>query len=401
MRMKNIIILLLLVVFILPISAKRHPEVKAWNPEKLANAKKNIRRSEFRSAYDELIKEAEKEMRKDAYSVVDKKATAPSGDKHDYLSLSPYWWPNPDTPDGLPYIRKDGERNPETTELDATPKSRMIVGTVNLALAWYFSNDYKYADKAVELVDTWFLDKKTKMNPNLDYAQYIPGRSEGRGVGIIDTYSFVHLVDAIELLYESKSLSKKQYAGLKEWFGEFVDWLQTSKNGQEENAALNNHGLAYDVQLTALAIFAEKEEVYKNTLNSFAEKRLFKQIEPDGKQPLELERTLSYSYTRFNLIHMMDMAELGQRVGIDIINQKSEDGRSIAKALDFAVSYIGKEAEWKSQYQQLRDWDKMEAEVAWLLRRMSILTGDKSYEQKRMELNKNSSTDIEVLTYSL
>ena len=41
-------------------------------------------------------------------NVVDgKKLVAPSGDKHDYISVGTYWWPNPDTSDGLPYIRRD------------------------------------------------------------------------------------------------------------------------------------------------------------------------------------------------------------------------------------------------------------------------------------------------------
>lgn len=400
MKKNKFLFILLSVIFILPVSAQQIPPVKAWNPEKMANVKNNIRRSEFRSAYDALLEEADKELRKkDTYTVMNKKMMPPSGDKHDYLSLGPYWWPNPDTPDGLPYIRKDGERNPETNDLDARVKSRMINSVVTLALGWYFSNNYDYADKAVEVLDTWFLDPKTKMNPNLNFAQFIPGRKDGRGAGIIDTYGFVNLVDAIELLYSSKSLSNKQYNGLKEWFGEFVIWLQESDNGKDENRAKNNHGLAYDVQLTALAIFADKKDVYEKVLKEFPEKRLFAQIEPDGRQPEELTRTLSYSYTRFNLIHMMDMAELGQRVGIDIINAKSPDGRSIGKALEYASSYIGKQNEW--QYEQLKDWDKMEAEVAWLLRRMSVLTNDKSYEEQRLKDNVNSNTDREVLLYSL
>ena len=47
------------------------------------------------------------------YTVMHKKQVPPSGDKHDYMSIGSYWWPDPSKPNGLPYIRKDGERNPE------------------------------------------------------------------------------------------------------------------------------------------------------------------------------------------------------------------------------------------------------------------------------------------------
>lgn len=38
----------------------------------------------------------------------------PSGNIHDYASVSRYRWANPDTPDGLPWVRRDGELNPDT-----------------------------------------------------------------------------------------------------------------------------------------------------------------------------------------------------------------------------------------------------------------------------------------------
>src|SRR5438034_4836905 len=44
---------------------------------------------------------------------VQKDATPTSGDKHDYMSQAPYFWPNPDATHHLPYIRRDGERNAE------------------------------------------------------------------------------------------------------------------------------------------------------------------------------------------------------------------------------------------------------------------------------------------------
>ena len=64
-------------------------------------------------ALENLRKTADKALKNDAYSVTHKKITPPSGDAHDYLSYSRYWWPDPEKPDGLPYIRKDGVVNRE------------------------------------------------------------------------------------------------------------------------------------------------------------------------------------------------------------------------------------------------------------------------------------------------
>lgn len=386
-------------MFVSVTQAQKVPATKAWDPAKLSKVRSEIRDAKYAEAYEALIKAADKELKKEPFSVMDKEMVPPSGDKHDYLSMGPYWWPNPDTPDGLPYIRKDGQRNPEINKLDAQPKSRMISHTVTFALAWYFSKDMKYADKAALLLDTWFLDPKTRMNPNLEYAQFIPGRSEGRGIGIIDTYDFVHLVDAIELVNGSGALSKKQYEGLKKWFSDFETWLVESKNGQDESKERNNHGLAYDVQLAAIAMFTGNKDLYTKVLNEFPAKRIYTQVEPDGSQPLELARTLAYSYSRFNIKHMLDMSELGRRAGINLLDSVSEDGRSIEKAVDFLLPYIGKEDEWP--YLQIKDWDKIDAEMGWLLRRMAIMTGDMKYEELRKEFNFNSLKDRENLLFSL
>lgn len=141
---------------------------------------------------------------------------------------------------------------------------------------------------------------------------------------------------------------------MKEWFTQFVEWIQTSPVAAEENAAKNNHGLAYDVQLTAYALYIGNKELAIQILKEFPAKRLFSQIEPDGKQPLELERTTAFGYTLFNLTHMLDMSFIGATEGIDIYNAASEDGRSITAALKFTIPYIGKpQSEWP--YQQSKN----------------------------------------------
>ena len=151
---------------------------------------------------DELIKTSEEIIRSDRrYTIVDKKADTPSGDKHDYISMGPYWWPNPDTPDGLPYIRKDGEVNPESREdyTDQAVISETNKDVFNLAMTYFFTKDDKYVVKASEILRTFYVDEKTRMNPNLKYAQFVPGMNEGRCFGIIESSSLVKMMEAVSL----------------------------------------------------------------------------------------------------------------------------------------------------------------------------------------------------------
>src|SRR5207302_521491 len=71
----------------------------------------------LRSQLATLRKFADDALTAGPWAVTDKTQVPPSGDKHDYLSQAPYWWPNPNTPDGCPYIRKDGQRNPDVDKI--------------------------------------------------------------------------------------------------------------------------------------------------------------------------------------------------------------------------------------------------------------------------------------------
>ncbi len=61
-----------------------------------------------------------------------------------------------------------------------------------LGAAHKITADDRYVIKAAQLLKVFFLDLKTRMNPNLQFAQAIPGVSFGRGIGIIDT---LHLIE--------------------------------------------------------------------------------------------------------------------------------------------------------------------------------------------------------------
>jgi hypothetical protein len=327
-------------------------------------------------------------------SVVYKNATPPSGDKHDYMSQAPYFWPNPNTPNGLPYIRRDGERNPEINKIqDHEALDRLESAVSVLSLAYYIKEDEAYAARATRLLRTWFVDPATRMNPNLQYAQFIPGVNTGRGIGLIETRGLTDIVDAIGLLAGSKSWTASDQKGLEEWFAEFFKWMQESKNGREENAAKNNHGTYYDVQAMSFALFLNQKDLARQIAETAKQKRIALQIEPDGRQPLELERTKAWSYSNMNLGGLLVLARLAENVQVDLWTYRATDGRGIRSAIEFLYPYAIENRPWK--YQEIDGFEASRFFPA--MRQAAVHFQDREFQAMASKIPAPASQDRERL----
>ena len=326
------------------------PRVFCLSPQALAQAKARAAAKDeaLTPALEKRRKEAKSAMKAGPFSVVDNDLVPPSGDKHDYISFGPYWWPDPAKKDGLPYIRRDGEEYPgsQSGGSDSPALGKMTSAVYTLSLAYYLLGDEAYAKHATELLRAWFLDPATKMNPHLEYGQGIPGRVEGRATGIIDTVGLTHVVDAVGLLRGSRNWQDQDQAGMVAWFTAYLEWLRTSKHGREESAAKNNHGTWYDAQVAAFALFTGQDQVAREVIEVSQKKRITRHVEPDGRQPAELARTKPFGYSTFNLQALFTLATLGQTVNVDLWRYETEDGRSLRKALDFLADYADPEKAW-------------------------------------------------------
>ena len=147
---------------------------------------------------DALRAKADEMMKREPSAVTKRRLKAISGNPHDYMSMGIYWWPNPDTPDGLPYVRRDGIGNPEAS--DSNNFSVMLTQVEICTLAAFYFDDDRYAERAVEALYTWYINPETYMTPHARYAQAIPGICDGRGVGLIDFRESYRLMDSVRLL---------------------------------------------------------------------------------------------------------------------------------------------------------------------------------------------------------
>lgn len=324
------------------------PIVFTLNADALAYNKSRIAANDpaVLPAYQQLLKEAAEALEFGPVSVMEKVNLPPSGDKHDYMSLAPYYWPDPTKADGLPYIRKDGQTTPEVKDYKDKEYMPKLCAEVNtLALAYYFSGDKLYAAHASKLVRVWFLDTATRMNPNLNFGQAMKGHNTGRGAGLIDTRHFVKLIDALGLLQASNEFTNADKQGMQQWFSGFLDWMQTSKNGLEELEAKNNHGAWYDAQRLAMALYIGDEQQAKSIALNAAD-RLDKQMDEAGRFPKEMERTISLHYTSFVMHAFFNIAHMSEKAGVDFWNLTTPSGKSLQKAFAELRPYLIKEKAW-------------------------------------------------------
>lgn len=278
--------------------------------------------------------------------LTDAVAAQSEGGPHDYYSNGDYWWPNPDTADGLPYIRRDGESNPGNFDSHRIFMRSMRTHVANLAAAYKINGEEAYALKAVQLLRAFFLDEATRMNPHLLYAQAIPGICPGRGIGIIDTLHLIDVPMAIEALRPSISMTDEIYSGLKKWFADYLTWMSTHENGIEEMNADNNHGVCWFVQAAAFARFTGNEEMLQFCRQRYKESLLPEQMAPDGSFPRELARTKPYGYAIFVLDNMVTLCHLLSTPEDNLWTYELQDGRGISKGLSYLFPFLENKALW-------------------------------------------------------
>ncbi len=337
------------------------PQLFVLDSKLLTTAKNRLQSNDpaILPAFNRLIREADRALGSEAFTVVQKNSTPPSGNKHDYMSIAPYWWPNANTPNGLPYVRRDGEVNPERDpSSDRKKLNYMIQGVKTLSLGYFFTGREQYAAQATKLLQIWFLDPATQMNPHLRYAQAIPGLNQGRGAGIVETHNLPQLIDAVGMLKESKSWNQSSQRALQDWFSAYLTWLLESSEGRREARAQNNHGSWYDVQVASYALFTGKNELAEKVLNEFPRKRIAEQLQPDGRQPFELQRTQAWAYSLFNLEALFDAASIADKLSMDLWNYQTPDKRGIRNALDWLLPFAIGEKSWSHQPISAREPEK-------------------------------------------
>ncbi len=360
------------------VAQEQEPNVFTFHGRDLVLVKQRIEAGEEAAvaALDKLKRKAERRLKEGPYSVTFNDHVPPSGDKRDYLSQAPYWWPDPARPDGLPYIRRDGRINPDSNGGDDGQLGRMSDAVWQLALAWHLAGDRRYADHAAKFLRVWYLDPQTRMKPRMAYGQFVPGRSTGRAEGLIEGRMMLQVLDAAGLLAGSEAWSAADERELKQWFRQFLDWMRESERGDDERAADNNHGTWYDAQAAAYALFVGDERVAGRVLDRAKQRRFIEAFDKRGRPIHELERTKSLDYAMFHLDGLMHLALLGERADLHLWQAHFSHGRGLPKAVEWLAPFAAGKKEWPhKQIQPVK-----EQRIAILFRRAAVAYKSDEYE---------------------
>lgn len=304
----------------------------------------------------ETLKRAGAALTEEPVTITSFKAERSMGGRHDFYSEGDYWWPNPQDPDG-PYIRRDGETNPDnfTSHRKVMIRMSQIVG--DLTSAYLLTRDTKYVEAAMKHIRAWFVDQATLMNPNLLYAQAIKGVVSGRGVGIIDTIHLIEVARSLYIFEENNLIEASELKALKLWFSDYLTWMSTHRYGINEMNAKNNHGTCWVMQASAFAKFTGDQEMlrfckerYKNTL-------LPNQMAGDGSFPLETARTKPYGYSLFNLDAMTTICHILSTENENLWEYTTPDSKNMQKGVSYLFSYVKDKSRWPFD-QDIMFWEE-------------------------------------------
>lgn len=341
--------------------------------------------------HDRILRLAHEALAVEPITITKFHAKFSPGGPNDFYSNGDYWWPDPAKPDGLPYIRRDGETNPNNFVEHRHCIMRLRDAVAALGAAYKITGDDQYAAKAAALLQVFFLDPATRINPNLQYAQAVPGVSPGRGTGIIDTLHLIEVPRAIEAMERSPAFPAAETAGLKKWFADYVTWMTTSKNGKEEAAAGNNHAVAFWLQVAVFSQFTGDEAQMAECRRRYTEIFVPKQMGADGGFPAELARTKPYGYSIFQLDNMITLCQTLSNTNQNLWDFTLPDGRGIRKAVAFMYPYLADKSTWPRK-PDVQAWDGWPARQPCLLF-AGLALGEDKYLQLWQKLRPDPSDE--------
>jgi hypothetical protein len=295
-----------------------------------------------------LRAEAERRLKDGPFTVTADRPQGLTLDVHEYYSEAPYWWPQSDDPKA-PYVRKDGQVNPNRFMANKNALTAMADTVYVLGTAAYLLDEPRYAQRAARVVRTWFLDPKTRMNPDLENAQAIRNLNSGRGAGILDGRVFIRVVQGLEFLAQTGSWDVKEQAALKKWFQDYLHWLLTSSPAEAEQHSGNNHASWWTAQTAAISTYVDDEAALKTVFAWYRDQIFPRQIRPDGSAPREELRTKSLSYSAFNLEAFTVTCRIAQIRGVDLWSVKGKGGATIATVIEYLQPFLADPKKWSKE----------------------------------------------------
>lgn len=284
-------------------------------------------------------------LEKGPWSVTFSKRHAISGNPHDYFSQGPYWWPNPEDPDG-PFIRRDGEIYPGRFNDHHAWFGQLADTVLALATSGYYLEEKPFLDRAAELLRVWFIDEKTRMNPHMRYGQLIPGICDGRPIGLIEINSVDRIIHALGFFSEEPDYADL-LAGMRVWIGEMLDWLLIPGGFAEEECRNGNNHATLVLWRTWSRLRFSRPRGCDSRLRKMVSRSAFA---PNCGGRLLAQGTGAYTQLSLHPLRLGPFAlicEVMLKYGINLWNEENAQGGSLRKAAAFLLPAVENPFSWK------------------------------------------------------
>lgn len=299
----------------------------------------------------QLVQGAVMAQSRGPFSVVNQAVLPPSEDMHDYFCCNNGGNTLQDADDRAKILttvpnktlspsRQLSLQSPMENKISL---DRVLNDSTICALAWFFTGNLTFADHAVELLDVFFLNEKTRMNPHMKFARFSAAPGE---TGIMDMQGMYHFLDTVRLLQFSGSLSATRLNLLREWLDAYLTWLLESKPGRTERQRLDHRGIYFDIQVAAIAAFLKKKVVLMESLARAQSRLAFHFPKAPFSQNITFEKPQTHA-TTLNLLAWTNMAILSQKFGVPLWLVGDESSGSIVSGFrslekEMRVSQAGK-----------------------------------------------------------
>jgi hypothetical protein len=359
--------------------------------QRLLNSKIQIGKNnkKFLTAKDQLLKDAEDVLKfNQYYSVTFKIIPPPGGSIHDYYSVSGYRWQDSSKPEGTPYRKIDGKVNPEAKNMnDPAMLKNLSEDVFTLGLAYYFTNEEKFAQKSRSLLSAFFLNKETKMNPNFEFSQMIPGIANSGGATISAT-ALIPVVEGIQFIRKSQSWTPDDQRNMEQWFSKLLSWMLYSQKGKSQSLSKNNIGTYYVLQTSVYALFIGDYDLAKSIIERKAFALIDEQINSEGALPYELRRATPWNYVTYDFTAWDELVEVAKKVNVDLLTYKNKNGASIKDAFDWLIPFATGEKKWNYGN------DKVSSGMA-----LSVLNRIKCVDYSNITKNYSTNLNYKVILY--
>ncbi|KAJ1554349.1 hypothetical protein HK096_003970 [Nowakowskiella sp. JEL0078] len=247
------------------------------------------------------------------YTVV-QKSFFPGNSFHDYFSLPPYWFPD----NHGNWTRLDGLVNPAVASIpDKAMWGNLTLRIDELFVAYTTTAKTDYIDQIVRMVDLWFVNPDTRMNPHLRFAQYLAGFSESAelGRGLIDL-RFLPLV--VSPMLEVRRLQSNVVTqGFENWLGDYEEWLDADPGATHIAEDISNTAIWLALQRVAALVYLGRDDDARDKV-IYAHNVYMKAIDHStGLFPRESARVLSLHYNMFMCEAVLRLKLWATRVGVE------------------------------------------------------------------------------------